>query len=121
MNIRRKNKIRNKRIQRVRLDISGTSERPRLAVYRSLRHIYAQIIDDTSGKTLVSFSTEKPEIQDDITGKKKTEQAAIVGDKLGQKAKEAGIETVVFDRHGMPYMGRIKALAEAARKAGLKF
>lgn len=121
MNMKKRNHLRDRRIQRVRLKVSGTSERPRLSVYRSLRHIYAQVIDDTTGKTLVSYSTMRADVKDELQGKKKTEQAAIIGDKLGKIAIENGVTKVVFDKRGNPYTGRIKALADAARNAGLKF
>jgi len=110
-----------RRVFRVRKKIFGTPERPRLAVYRSLRHIYAFLIDDVSGKTLTSVSTLTPEIREQIKGLKKTEQAAVVGKKIAEKAKALGIERVVFDRRGFKYHGRIKSLADAAREGGLKF
>ncbi|MCD6531654.1 50S ribosomal protein L18 [bacterium] len=110
-----------RRVFRVRKKISGTPERPRLAVYRSLRHIYAFLIDDVSGRTLTSVSTLTPEIKEQIKGMKKTEQAAVVGKKIAEKAKALGIERVVFDRRGFKYHGRIKSLADAAREGGLKF
>ena len=110
-----------RRVFRVRKKIFGTPERPRLAVYRSLRHIYALLIDDVSGRTLTSVSTLTPEIREQIKGMKKTEQAAVVGRKIAEKAKALGIERVVFDRRGFKYHGRIKSLADAAREAGLKF
>jgi len=110
-----------RRVFRVRKKIFGTPERPRLAVYRSLRHIYALLIDDVSGRTLTSVSTLTPEIREQIKGMKKTEQAAVVGRKIAEKAKALGIERVVFDRRGFKYHGRVKSLADAAREAGLKF
>ena len=110
-----------RRVFRVRKKIFGTPERPRLAVYRSLRHIYAFLIDDVSGRTLTSVSTLTPEIREQIKGMKKTEQAAVVGRKIAEKAKALGIERVVFDRRGFKYHGRIKSLADAAREGGLKF
>ncbi len=110
-----------RRVFRVRKKIFGTPERPRLAVYRSLRHIYALLVDDVSGRTLTSVSTLTPEIREQIKGMKKTEQAAVVGRKIAEKAKALGIERVVFDRRGFKYHGRIKSLADAAREAGLKF
>ena len=110
-----------RRVFRVRKKIFGTPERPRLAVYRSLRHIYAFLIDDVSGRTLTSVSTLTPEIKEQIKGMKKTEQAAVVGKKIAEKAKALGIERVVFDRRGFKYHGRIKSLADAAREGGLKF
>ena len=110
-----------RRVFRVRKKIFGTPERPRLAVYRSLRHIYALLVDDVSGRTLTSVSTLTPEIREQIKGMKKTEQAAVVGRKIAEKAKALGIERVVFDRRGFKYHGRIKSLADAAREGGLKF
>lgn len=112
---------RQRRHLRVRKRISGTSERPRLSVFRSLHHIYAQIIDDTVGRTLVSAADIEPGVRGAVDGKKKTEVAALVGAAIAQKAKAKGISTVVFDRGGFQYHGRVKALAEAARKAGLQF
>lgn len=110
---------RQRRHQRVRETIHGTSQRPRLAVYRSLEHIYAQVIDDTAGNTLASASTLDPALRGHSGTK--TEKAQAVGKLVGERAAEAGIETVVFDRGGFPYHGRVKALAEAARESGLKF
>ncbi|MDR1517078.1 MAG: 50S ribosomal protein L18 [Dysgonamonadaceae bacterium] len=101
---------------RVRGKVSGTSERPRLSVYRSNKQIYAQVIDDVNGRTLASASSLK--MEDKLP---KKEMAAKVGDLIAKNAKEAGIETVVFDRNGFLYHGRIKELADAARKGGLKF
>lgn len=112
---------RQRRHLRVRKRISGTSERPRLSVFRSLHHIYAQIIDDTVGRTLVSAADIEPGVRGAVDGKKKTQVAALVGAAIAQKAKAKGISTVVFDRGGFQYHGRVKALAEAARKAGLQF
>ncbi|MGH2538457.1 MAG: 50S ribosomal protein L18 [Candidatus Promineifilaceae bacterium] len=106
------------RHRRVRAKVSGTAERPRLNVFRSLRHIYAQLIDDTSGRTLVAASTLE---QEEGAGKDKTEEAARVGKSLAERAKAAGVEQAVFDRGGYRYHGRVKALAEAAREGGLKF
>ena len=104
---------------RIRKKVSGTTERPRLAVFRSLEHIYAQVIDDTAGQTLVAASTLDKDLRD--AAGKKSELAAKVGALIGERAKAAGIERVVFDRGGYQYHGRIKALAEAAREAGLDF
>ncbi len=112
---------RHKRHARVRAKISGTSDRPRLCVYRSLQHIYAQVIDDTQGRTLVSASTVDPEIARDIEGKKKLDQAEMVGLLVARRALEAGVTQVVFDRGGYKYHGRVKTLADAARKGGIKF
>lgn len=107
--------------RRVRAKISGTSERPRLCVYRSLKHIDLQIIDDTKGITLVSSSTKLADLKDALTGKTFTEKATIVGKDIAQKAVEAGITNIVFDRSGYLYHGKIKAVAEAAREGGLQF
>ncbi len=112
---------RKRRHIRVRQKISGTPERPRLNVFRSDKHIYAQVIDDVLGHTLVSASTIDPEIRGQMAGKTKTQQAALVGKLIAERALDAGILTVVFDRGGFDYHGRVKALAEAAREAGLKF
>jgi large subunit ribosomal protein L18 len=110
---------RRKRHERIRLHLAGSEMRPRLAVFRSLNHIYAQVIDDASGKTLAAASTADKELK----GSKatKSEEAAIVGKLLAERAKAAGVERVVFDRAGFRYHGRIKSLADAAREAGLEF
>ena len=120
----RKNKLRlarYKRHARVRLKVKGTSSKPRLCVFRSLNHIYAQIIDDSKGHTLVSVSTLEKEVRNTVNGKKKMERAELIGDLIAKRALEKGIKSIVFDRGGYNYHGRIKALAEAARKAGLEF
>jgi large subunit ribosomal protein L18 len=110
---------RRKRHERIRLHLAGTDVRPRLAVFRSNSHIYAQIIDDSSGRTLVAAST----VEKELKGSKatKTEEAANVGRLVAERAKAAGVERVVFDRAGFRYHGRIKSLADAARDAGLDF
>jgi large subunit ribosomal protein L18 len=118
---KKKRIARQRRHARVRKKISGTMERPRLNVYRSLTHIYCQVIDDIEGRTLVAASSNDKQIRPMVEGKEKTEQARIVGEVLGRRALEKGINTVVFDRGGWLYHGRIKAMAEGARKAGLKF
>ena len=110
-----------KRHARVRINLAGTAERPRLSVYRSLDAIYAQVIDDQAGETLVSASTIDRALKADMAGKNKTEQAKLVGKAIAERAKEKGITTVVFDRGGFRYFGRVKALAEGAREAGLEF
>lgn len=111
---------RQKRVKRIRKKIAGTSERPRLRVFKSARHIYAQIIDDSTGNTLVASSTNQSGVSgSDLKGK--TAQANKVGLLLAAKAKEKGIERVVFDRGGFIYHGRIKALSEGAREGGLVF
>jgi large subunit ribosomal protein L18 len=112
---------RTRRHARVRKTVRGTSERPRLAVYRSLNHVYAQIIDDTRGHTLVSATDLETAVRSSRNGKKKSEVAHLVGEELAKKAKEKGIDTVVFDRGGFKYHGRVKALADGARKGGLSF
>lgn len=114
---------RKRRHARVRRRISGTPVCPRLNVFRSLNQIYVQVIDDTKGVTLVSASSLDAGIHgaENVEGKKKTEQASMVGKLVAERALEAGITQVVFDRGGYRYHGRIKALAEAAREAGLKF
>lgn len=112
---------RKRRHLRVRARLHGTAERPRLNVFRSSAHIYAQVIDDTAGHTLVAASTVEPEMREAGKGKTKTERARMIGELIGQRAKAAGIEQVVFDRGGYTYGGRIAALADAAREGGLKF
>jgi large subunit ribosomal protein L18 len=112
---------RTKRHLHVRRHLAGTPQRPRVSVYRSLSQIYAQIIDDTTGKTLVAVSTIDKELREKIGKLKKAEQAKEVGKTLAQRAQKAGIQQVVFDRGGYRYHGRVKALAEAARAAGLQF
>ena len=116
-----KNQDRKKRHARVRLKVNGTAECPRLCVYRSLSNIYAQIIDDTKGNTLVACSTVEKEVMKEIEGKDKKGAAKIVGEQLAKKALAKGIENVVFDRGGYLYIGRVAALADGAREAGLKF
>ena len=110
---------RRKRHERIRLTLAGSAERPRLAVFRSNSHIYAQVIDDASGRTLATAST----VEKELRGSKqtKTEEAAVVGRLVAERAKSAGVEHVVFDRAGFRYHGRIKSLADAAREAGLDF
>jgi large subunit ribosomal protein L18 len=112
---------RKRRHVRVRARVNGTAVRPRLCVFRSLNHIYAQIVDDSAGHTLVSASSLDAEIRDKVTGKKKTESAELVGSLVAQHALNKGIKQIAFDRGGYKYHGRVKALAEAARKAGLDF
>ncbi len=114
-------KARKRRHRRIRMKLSGTAARPRLNVYRSLNHIYAQIIDDVAGNTLVSASTVDAGLAAELDGKKKREQAAVVGETVAKRALDAGIEEVVFDRGGYLYHGRVKALADGAREGGLKF
>ena len=116
-----KNQLRKKKHIRVRGKVFGTEARPRLSVYRSLNEIYAQIIDDTKGNTLVACSSKDKSLAQAIKGKTKKETAFIVGKKLGELAKSKKIETVVFDRGGYLYTGRVKELADGARSAGLEF
>lgn len=112
---------RQRRHARVRKHVQGTAERPRLCVFRSLRHIYAQVIDDTQQHTLASASTLDAEVQTAAAGQDKAGQAAAVGQILAERAQAAGITRVVFDRGGYQYHGRVKSLADAARKGGLEF
>lgn len=112
---------RKKRHQRIRKSISGNTQRPRLSVYRSLNHMYAQIIDDTTGRTLVSASSLEKDLKDYKGHKGNTKMASMVGSLIGKKAQSVGIKKVVFDRGGYLYHGRIKALADAARETGLEF
>jgi large subunit ribosomal protein L18 len=112
---------RQRRHARVRKEISGTDARPRLCVFRSLNYIYAQVINDSMGQTLASASDVDPEIKDKVAGKNKVESAEIVGSLAAQRALNKGVKKVVFDRGGYQYHGRVKSLAEGARKAGLEF
>ena len=112
---------RNKRHYRLRNNISGTAQRPRLAVFRSNMHIYAQIIDDTQGNTLVASSTLEADVKSKVEHTNDIEAAKVVGESIAKKALDKGIDTVVFDRGGFVYHGKIQALADAAREAGLKF
>lgn len=116
-----RSKARQRRHLRVRKRVSGTPTRPRLNVYRSLTQIYAQVIDDEAGNTMVSASSIDQELRKDMKGKTKTDQAQIVGKAIAERAKSVGIESVVFDRAGYRYIGRVKALAEGAREGGLQF
>jgi large subunit ribosomal protein L18 len=117
----RRSSLRQRRHRRVRLRVAGTAQRPRLAVFRSLRHIYAQLIDDETARTLVSASTREAALAGELAGKDKTDRAAVIGRVAAERAREAGIETVIFDRGGFRYHGRVSALAKAAREAGLQF
>lgn len=112
---------RKRRHTRIRAELSGTAMRPRLCVFRSLKHIYAQVIDDGAGYTLVSASSLDPEIREKVSGKKKAASAELVGSLVAQRALSKGVSQVAFDRGGYKYHGRVKALAEAARKVGLDF
>ena len=108
-----------KRHDRIRLTLAGTAERPRLAVYRSLKHISAQVIDDATGRTLAAASTLEKELRS--TKAPKSDEAKVVGRLLAERAKAAGVQRVVFDRAGFRYHGRVRSLADAAREAGLEF
>jgi large subunit ribosomal protein L18 len=112
---------RERRHIRVRKNLAGTAERPRLNVFKSLSAIYAQVIDDQSGQTLLSASTVDRELREKVKGLKKAEQAKLVGQTLAERAKSKGIQSVVFDRGGYRYSGRVKALADGAREGGLQF
>jgi large subunit ribosomal protein L18 len=110
-----------RRHRRVRKHVSGTPDRPRLAVFRSLAETYAQVIDDEAGHTLVAASSIDHELREKLQGMTKTEKARLVGELVGRRAIEKGIRQVVFDRGGFKYIGRVKALADGARAAGLEF
>ena len=114
-------KVRVKKNMRIRNRLSGTTERPRLAVFRSNNHMYAQIIDDTVGNTLVAASTVEKEVKAELEKTNNVDAAAYLGTVIAKRAIEKGIDTVVFDRGGFLYHGKIAALADAAREAGLKF
>ncbi len=116
-----RSKARQRRHLRVRKRVNGTPFRPRLNVFRSLSEIYAQVIDDEAGKTLVAASSIDNGLRKAMSGKTKTEQAEIVGQAIAVRAKSAGVEQVVFDRSGYRYIGRVKALADGAREGGLQF
>lgn len=115
------NERRLERHRRIRNTLNGTSEKPRFDVFRSSKHIYVQVIDDVQGVTLVSASTAEKELKEAIAGKTKTEAAVIIGQIAAERAKAKGIENVVFDRGGYIYHGRVKAVADGAREAGLNF
>jgi len=110
-----------RRHRRVRKKVLGTPERPRLCVRRSLRHIYAQVVDDMSGRTFAAASTLTPTIRDACRGVKKVGAASLVGKEVARRAVEAGVKAVAFDRGGYKYHGRVRALADGAREAGLQF
>ncbi len=107
--------------RRIRKKISGTAEKPRMSVFRSNKHVYVQLIDDEQGRTLCSYSTRKKEVADQSEGLDKSAQAELVGQYMARQSMEKGINNVVLDRNGYRYHGRIKKLAEGARKEGLKF
>lgn len=121
MTMKTRTSERTRRHQRLRKKITGTPERPRLSVYRSHQHIYAQIIDDVAGKTLVSASTVEPEVRKEGSYLGNKEGAKMIGERIAKKALENDITQVVFDRGGNKYHGRVAALADAAREAGLNF
>ena len=110
-----------RRHARVRRRVSGTGAKPRLAVFRSLSHIYVQVIDDVDRRTIAAASDVEPDLNGQVDGKKKVDVATLVGTLVAERAKEQGVTEVVFDRGGFPFHGRVKALAEAARASGLKF
>jgi large subunit ribosomal protein L18 len=110
-----------RRHERVRKTVQGTPDRPRISVFRSLAEIYAQVIDDEAGNTLAAASSVDHELREKIKGLKKTEQAKLVGELVAKRAMEKGVKQVVFDRGGFRYIGRVKALADGARSAGLDF
>ncbi|MFZ7132956.1 MAG: 50S ribosomal protein L18 [Eubacteriales bacterium] len=116
-----KNKLRLKKHKRMRYKISGTTDRPRLNIFRSNANIYAQIVDDSKGTTLVSASTLEKEIKEKMHSTKTKEAAKVIGKLVGERALSKGITTVVFDRSGYVYHGKVKELADGAREAGLKF
>ncbi len=121
VNKKSRKEVRVKKHMRIRNRFSGTAERPRLAVFRSNNHMYAQIIDDTVGNTLVSASTVEKEIKGELEKTNNVEAAAYLGTVIAKRALEKGIKEVVYDRGGFIYQGKVAALAEAAREAGLKF
>ena len=112
---------RTRRHSRVRKNLQGTADRPRLNVFRSLSGIYVQVIDDQSGRTLVSASTVDRDLREKLKGMKKADQAKMIGQTVAERAKSKGIQSVVFDRGGYRYIGRVKALADGAREGGLQF
>lgn len=116
-----RHEARTRRHGRVRQKISGTAERPRLNVYRSLSQISVQLIDDGAGHTMASASSLEPDVRTKLEGKNKTEQAKVIGALIAERARAAGIRQVVFDRGGYRYHGRVRALAESARESGLEF
>jgi len=119
--LQKKNKTRKRRNDHVRSRIRQESTRPRLSVHRSLKHMGVQVIDDATGRTLAAVSTTAKGLNDKLAGKTKTEKASILGGEIARLAQEAGVKSVVFDRGGCKYHGRVKALADAAREAGLDF
>jgi len=116
----KKRKARLRRKKHIRKVVFGTAERPRLVVFRSLQHIYAQLVDDSTGRTLTAVSSLSPEVRDRVAKLKPVEAGKAVGEACAKMARERNIEQVVFDRNGFPYHGRVKAVADGARKGGLK-
>ena len=116
-----RNQTRQRRHVRIRRTVRGLPARPRLSVFRSLNHIYAQVVDDTQGVTVAAVSSRDPDLRETAKGKKKADVSALVGETIAKRAKDKGITQVVFDRCGYLYHGRVKALADGARKAGLQF
>ena len=116
-----KQKRRARRKYHIRKNVVGSNERPRLSVSRSLKHIHAQVIDDTASRTLCSAGTQEKEVRESVKYTGNKDAAAAVGRRLAEKAKAAGVSRVVFDRNGLKYHGRVKALADAAREGGLEF
>lgn len=116
-----RSEARARRHLRVRKNLAGTVQRPRLAVFRSVAEIYAQVIDDAAGRTLVSASSVDKELREKVKSMKKSEQAKLVGQTVAERARSKGITAVVFDRGGFKYIGRVKALADGAREGGLQF
>lgn len=116
-----RSEARARRHLRVRRNLAGTAQRPRLSVFRSVAEIYAQVIDDSAGRTLVSASSVDKELREKAKGMKKSEQAKLIGKAVAERAKSKGITAVVFDRGGFKYIGRVKALADGAREGGLQF
>ncbi len=110
-----------RRKKHIRKIVTGTAERPRLVVYRSVHHVYLQLVDDVSRKTLAGVSSLSPDVRDQLSGKNPTQVGALVGEAMAKKAIEKNFSKVVFDRNGFPYHGRVKAVAEGARKGGLQF
>ena len=121
MSVKSREEARKLRHNRVRARLEGSAARPRMNVYRSLKHLYVQVIDDATGHTLAAVSTAEADLKAQLAGKKKTEQAQAVGEAIAERAKAKGITQVVLDRGGYKYHCRVKALADAARKAGLEF
>jgi len=119
--LKSRNALRMRRNERIRKRLQGSADRPRLSVFRSLHHVYAQVIDDKTGRTLVAASTREKTVANGLKSLAGTDAAQRVGTMLAQRAKEKGVTAVVFDRGGYRYHGRIKALADAARSAGLEF